>query len=56
MSLVRENLGGFILTETNCLLGEAEVEQLDALLGDEDICRLQIAMRDSLPVCSIQSI
>ena len=35
-------------------LGESEVEELDALLGDEDIGRLEIAMDDALAVRRVE--
>ena len=50
LPLVRERLAsrGIALLETNRLLRQSEIEQLDALLGDQDVGRLQIAMRDAL--------
>ena len=38
------------------LLGQAEIEQLDSLLGDQNVGGLQIAMGDPLPVRGIQGI
>jgi hypothetical protein len=38
------------------LFGQAEIEQLDSLFGEQDIRGLQVAMRDALAVRGVQSL
>ena len=51
---LRQSGVGFL--ERSSLLGQAEVEQLDALFRDQDVGRLQIAMGDALAVRRIQRV
>ena len=52
----RRRQRGVGFAERSALLGQAEVEQFDSLLGDQNIGRLQVAMGDALSMRGIESI